>query len=490
MALTPFHCISQIDTNTTLNFDFNEGQLKEKDGKVNMRAEGVTLTTDRFGNENMSAYLHGHFSSYINLGTSELLKPKQGTISMWVKLDRYIHTGRGYKHNPLMFTRNSDNDDFCLSYSMGYDLYTKKISTTLTFDSTKEVISLAKKEFKFNNWHHLVLVFSNSKSSFYINGELQQTFKKDFETFYLKSDSVMIGYFPYWKNQHCSQGSFDDVQIFHRALTYDEVLELYNTPNPNRTKLILQEILKYGLIILVFVIIIIAIQIRNKRQLKRQNEQLSLKNKITELELKVVKAQMNPHFISNSLAAIQELVYKQENSKAGQYLAKFSYFLRQVLKYSDQNFITLTEELEVIKLTLELEQLRFKEEFEFILDIDKKVKINEVLIPSLITQPFIENAVWHGLLPLNNLRKPILKITIKLKNELPIIEIEDNGVGRSENKERVTISKGTQLVKDKIDSLNKLQDSVNYKLEIIDLKDIQNNPLGTLIRIQLDHPDE
>lgn len=342
----------------------------------------------------------------------------------------------------------------------------------------------------FGKWQHIVITQDSSFFAFYINGILQQKVIKNFNTKYLSSDSVVVGHSASKKNERFSIGSFDDIQIFHRVLSSSEIKELYNAPNPNKLKNAFTEALKYGTIILLLVVVIIILIIRNKRNLKKQKEQFELINRITELELKVVKAQMNPHFISNCLAAIQELIYKNDVDKAGQYLAKFSYFLRQILNYSDKNFITLSEELEIIKLNVELEQLRFKDEFDFQLIIHEDIDMDEVLIPALITQSFIENAIWHGLLPLNNNRKPKLIINILLQNGLPIIEIEDNGVGRNLNKVVSENSKGTKLIVDKIESLNRLYNTTNYKMEIIDITDINKKPIGTKIRIHLDNIKE
>ncbi len=205
-----------------------------------------------------------------------------------------------------------------------------------------------------------------------------------------------------------------------------------------------------------------------------------------DLEIKVVKAQMNPHFISNCLAAIQELIYNNEVDKAGQYIAKFSFFMRQILNYSDRNLVTLKEELEMISLNMELEQLRFKDDFEFILKVENEIETTEVMIPSLITQPFIENAIWHGLLPLKGIRKPKLKLTIKPENGFINIEIEDNGVGRMDkgvNSSRN--SKGTKLVKDKLEHMNKLANAPIYDLKIVDLHDANGKAAGTKIIIQI-----
>lgn len=477
---------SQIDSTISLTFDFNDHLIKEKNNKVIPKPVGVTLTNDRFGNEKSAAYIHGNISSYLNLGTSKLLKPETGTISLWVNLDRRIYAGKGYESNPIITTKNAEGEDFVIAYCIIYDCYSEKLLACSSKDSLNEAIIVAEEKFTFGKWHHLVISQDSSFFAFYINGILQQKVNKNFNTKYLSSDSVVLGHTASKKNERYSIGGFDDIQMFHRVLSNKEINELYNAPNPNRLRNIFNEFLKYGIIILLLGSVIIGLIIRNKRNLKKQKEQFELINRITELELKVVKAQMNPHFISNCLTAIQELIYNNDIDKAGQYIAKFSYFLRQVLNYSDKNYITIAEEIEIIKLNVELEQLRFKNEFDFQLIIDEKINCDEVLIPALITQPFIENAIWHGLLPLNNSRKPKLKINIQLQESLPIIEIIDNGVGRDLTKLLSENSKGTKLAVDKIESLNRLYKTSNYKMEIIDLIDDSGNQIGTKIRIQLD----
>lgn len=478
---------SQADSSYVVTFDFNEHQIKENDNKVVIKPIGVSLTADRFGNEKSAVYIHGNVYSYLNLGTSELLKPKRGTISLWVKLDRRVYSGKGYDSNPIIATKNGPGEDFVIAYTIVYDCYSKRLMACTTKDSLKEAVVAADNSFQFGKWNHVAITFDSSFFAFYVNGVLQQKSQKDFDTKYYDKDSVVIGHTASKKNERYSQGQFDDIKIFHKVLNDQEILDLYNAPNPNKVKNFLSNAFKYIVIIVLLIIVIVVLVLRNKKALKRQKEQLELINKISELELKVVKSQMNPHFISNCLAAIQELILKNEVDKAVQYLAKFSYFLRQILNYSDKNYITLNQELEIIKLNVELEQLRFKNKFDFYLEIAKDIDIHEIVIPSMLTQPFIENAIWHGLLPLNNLRIPRLIIRVLLVNDFPIIEIEDNGVGREFSLNAKEDSKGTKLVIDKIETLNRLANNSNYKLQIIDLFDDQNIPSGTKVIIQLDH---
>ena len=479
--------LSQTDSVISLTFDFNEHTIKEVDDKVQIKSSGISLTNDRFGNEKSAIFIHGNISSYLNLSTSQLVKPTKGTISIWVNLDRRIYAGKGYESNPIIVTKNGPGDDFVIAYTLMYDCYSNKILACSSRDSLNEALIVAEEKFKFNNWYHLVITFDDSCFTLYINGKLQQKQKKNFITKYLASDSVVVGHTANNKNERYSLGSFDDIQIFHRVLNEDEIKDLYNAPNPNKFKNTITEIFKYGSIILVLVLIIFYLLIRNKQNLRKQKEQLELANKITELELKVVKAQMNPHFISNCLAAIQELIYKNDVDKAGLYIAKFSYFLRQILNYSDKNFITISEEIEIIKLNVELEQLRFKNEFQFNLIIDENIDVNEILIPSLITQTFIENAIWHGLIPLKNKRNPLLKIELLLNNNFPTIIIEDNGVGRDMSNPIKETSKGTKLIMDKIENLNRLSKTTSNKIEIIDLFDDEKNQIGTKVIIQLEN---
>src|SRR6185437_11489176 len=117
---------AQTDTNYVLNFNFNNHQLKEADNKIAIKPVGVSLTDDRFGNNESALFLHGHAESYLNLGVSTLLKPQKSTLSLWVKLDRRIYTGKGYDSNPIMETKNGPGDDFILAYSITYDCYTKR----------------------------------------------------------------------------------------------------------------------------------------------------------------------------------------------------------------------------------------------------------------------------------------------------------------------------------------------------------------------------
>jgi LytS/YehU family sensor histidine kinase len=236
--------------------------------------------------------------------------------------------------------------------------------------------------------------------------------------------------------------------------------------------------LLFGLLGMLTLAIIIAYLIIRQNKLKQQQLRI-------EFTQKLLRSQINPHFMSNCLSAIQGLMLSGRVSEAAEYQAKFSTFLRQILDSSENFYISLSEELNSIKLYLELEQLRFENNFEFTLNIEPGLPLNELMVPSFITQPFIENAIWHGLLPLQ-VRTPKLKLGIYTKDKFVFFEIEDNGVGRSGMAtKRNKSSKGSRIVMDNINNMNQLMKSNDNSVEIIDLIDEQNIPAGTKVIIRL-----
>jgi len=222
-----------------------------------------------------------------------------------------------------------------------------------------------------------------------------------------------------------------------------------------------------------------------RRKEDRKNEANRL---ITEYKLTAIKAQINPHLMSNCLTAVQNLIISGKVNEANQYLAKFSFFVRQILNFSTKNMVTLKEELEITQLNIELEQLRFENKFLFELNVDSRINLQQTLLPPLIFQPIIENAIWHGLLPLKKSRKGVLKINIFLVDQTIEIVIEDNGVGRTEKKQDISNlrdSKGIQLVEQRIQTLNVLNNSSIGNLIFEDMKDESNNANGSRIKFVL-----
>tara|TARA_B110000046_G_scaffold36204_1_gene39636 strand:- start:8029 stop:10218 length:2190 start_codon:yes stop_codon:yes gene_type:complete len=177
------------------------------------------------------------------------------------------------------------------------------------------------------------------------------------------------------------------------------------------------------------------------------------------LDLKSLRSQMNPHFIFNALNSVNSFIAMSDERAANKYLSDFSQLMRAVLENSEENFIPLEKEIELITLYTKLEHFRFKDTFDYTISIDEHVKINEFHIPPMLLQPYIENAVWHGLRYKSE--KGLLAITITQKTDHEIsITIIDDGIGRTKSKALKTEnqqkqnSKGMGNIKKRVRILN------------------------------------
>lgn len=204
-----------------------------------------------------------------------------------------------------------------------------------------------------------------------------------------------------------------------------------------------------------------------------RNSRLKAKHKSVELEQKLLRSQMNPHFIFNSLIAIQSYIYKKEPVMAGDFLAKFADLVRITLENSRVEFVKMEKEIKMLKVFLDLQALRFDNKFTYQIDVDGHLNIENILIPPMLAQPFIENAIEHGL----RHRKEIgdLHISFKKHNHYILCSVTDNGVGRETSKEleqkREHQSMATSITKERLEILSKKL-KAKFLLEIIDKKEI------------------
>jgi sensor histidine kinase YesM len=217
-----------------------------------------------------------------------------------------------------------------------------------------------------------------------------------------------------------------------------------------------------------------------------EDEKNSIKNEMIKIELTALRAQMNPHFIFNSLNSIRAYVISNEIKKASHYITKFSRLIRLILHYSSKELITLEDEIETLHLYVQLEELRFRQNFGFEVNLGEGVNPNNLMLPPLILQPYVENAIKHGLAPKTGEKK--LNIMVSVENEKIICEIKDNGVGReytriNGNKTKNHISVAMELTKRRI-NLSGNNQPENHSIKIIDLKDGEN-AAGTMIILKL-----
>lgn len=175
------------------------------------------------------------------------------------------------------------------------------------------------------------------------------------------------------------------------------------------------------LVLIAFVLLISAVYMHQLKKQRRKAEQI---NELNASRLTAIQSQMNPHFIFNSLNSIQDLVLKGDVYNSYEFITKFSNLVRRTLKYSDKDFIDFEQEISLIQLYLSLEKLRFKEDLEFTIDMNG---IEDIRIPPMLIQPFIENALVHGLLHKSGKKQLIINFILE---EVLVCEIIDNGIGR------------------------------------------------------------
>lgn len=242
-------------------------------------------------------------------------------------------------------------------------------------------------------------------------------------------------------------------------------------------------------IILVSVIILWYISSKRKNErLKSEKLQSQLQHKATELEMQALRAQMNPHFIFNCLSSINRFILKNETEVASDYLTRFSRLIRLVLVHSRSSVILLKDEIEMLKLYLDMEQLRFKNAFDYSISFSNSIDPETIYIPPLLLQPFCENSIWHGLM--HKEEPGCLTITINSNEGQLTCVIEDNGIGRAKAAEyksrsgELQKSLGLKITTERLALINK-EKGLQTSYEIDDLQNERGEAEGTRVTLNI-----
>lgn len=240
----------------------------------------------------------------------------------------------------------------------------------------------------------------------------------------------------------------------------------------DRNQLILFSIIAISLLLLFILVLLL-----------RQNR-IKATRRVTEFKQRLLRSQMNPHFIFNSLTSIQNFILQKDDIKASVYLSRFSDLVRNILSNSQVDKITLEEEINTIENYLELQKIRFPEKFDFKIRLDENLNPESIHLPPMLTQPFIENAIEHGFKNIKH--KGQVELYFKSRPDYLIVQIVDNGIGRLKSLELKTQqekshkSMATHITKERIRVINKtLKEKISF--DIIDLSDDEGKALGTKI---------
>jgi tetratricopeptide (TPR) repeat protein len=237
-----------------------------------------------------------------------------------------------------------------------------------------------------------------------------------------------------------------------------------------------QQLIIYGLLLIILIVAVAAYFIYRSAQASKTANQM--------LALKSLRSQMNPHFIFNALNSVNHFIAQQDERTANKFLSEFSQLMRLVLENSQEDFIPLTKEQEILALYLKLEHYRFRDKFDYEINIDETISTETVEVPPMLIQPYIENAVWHGLRYKETKGKLLLNISTE--NGFLVVEVVDDGIGRKKSGELKTAnqrkhnSTGLKNIQERLQIINKVYKS-HYRVDIEDLTEEG----GTRVKIYL-----
>ena len=228
------------------------------------------------------------------------------------------------------------------------------------------------------------------------------------------------------------------------------------------------------------------LEVRREERLRSDYEK-----QLANVEMNALRAQMNPHFLFNCLNSIDSYIIKNETKKASEYLNKFARLIRLILQNSRSNYVNLKDELESLDLYMSMESLRFRNKFDYEINVAEEIDLDQIDIPPMLIQPFIENAIWHGLMHISDTHRGKVALNFEKENGVLNCIVEDNGIGREKSTElkkmKVTGRKksmGMRITQDRIEMINKLYDS-NTSVKIIDLKNEKGGAAGTRVELNI-----
>ncbi len=241
-------------------------------------------------------------------------------------------------------------------------------------------------------------------------------------------------------------------------------------------------------IFIIFVLLILLIRYQFRRIKRKATIKNQFERQLAEARLSALTAQMNPHFVFNALNSIQHFIADSDKENALRYLSKFAKLIRMVLHHADKNTISIANELTMIQLYIELEVLRFSNKFTLKIVVSEAISQDLTFIPAMLIQPYVENAIMHGLL--NKEGNGDLEVTMEMQNKLLLIRIKDNGIGRvaaakiKQSKHIINDSMGMKLTAERMKVLSNLK-QFTIAIEVDDRYDSAANPIGTLVTIKL-----
>ena len=233
-------------------------------------------------------------------------------------------------------------------------------------------------------------------------------------------------------------------------------------------------------------------RIKNEKVIATKNDEIkeiNFKRQLSELEMKALRAQINPHFLFNCMNSINRMILHGDTENASLYLTKFSTLVRLILENAEKTNVSLENELKLLESYIQLEALRFRGKIGYNISVADSIERESIYLPSMVLQPFVENAIWHGLSHKENDEKGMIHIDIKEEDDRLLCTIEDNGVGREtaqKLRDKSVLKKksmGMKITEERLKLLSR--ERMEQLIRIVDLKDAMNRALGTRVEINI-----
>jgi tetratricopeptide (TPR) repeat protein len=323
-----------------------------------------------------------------------------------------------------------------------------------------------------NDWYTLSWVYNDLHKYYLGAGDTSKAYN-NFVLYKIYNDSVQL--------KRSSQG-LNDARIRYEADNHKKEIDLLSERLKNNRILNISISILSLLIVFIALLVIVVSRMNARRRLSEMNR------KVAEITQANLRQQMNPHFIFNTLNSIQYFMYQNDKLATNNYLTKFSNLIRKVLENSQHTSVPLNDEIDALTFYLELENMRFRDKFDFSIKVSEDVDPILYQIPTMLIQPYVENSICHGIMPLGH--KGHVEIEISLHGDHLLCRIEDNGIGREEGmknkiaKNTSHNSLGTQITASRLDLVNSIH-GTDLKTVYTDLKDASGNASGTRVEIQI-----
>jgi len=424
----------------------------------------------------------------LNIG---YLKYKKGNIVEAIPLLRFA-IRQDIKEKALLYANSSainlgdaylsigENDSALFYYNLAMSLTEEFYEKSLgSFSDTSEKIVFGGYQYFFNmNEAEIKQLFYR-----YINNSYNSLYD-----FYIRSNDT-IKAFIYLQKKFLYLDSLNqlerEIELYRIQERYEnnrleaQVGSLLSENELNEYRIQKTQIIIWAVVFISLLTIVIGVFVF------RQNRNKTIHEKLL-VEQRLLRSQMNPHFIFNSLASVQNFIVKQDDTKASIYLSRFSELVRGILENSRKEWISVEIEISIIDNYLSLQKIRFPDEFDYNIDIDEGIDTENIMIPPMLIQPFLENAIDHGIKYKET--KGNVQVSFIIENKIIIISIEDDGIGRKKAMEilkeqnRDHKSLATVLTKERIAILNnKLRNKIRF--DIIDLLNDRGEGIGTRVII-------